>query len=438
MLIVALIPAILLTGPLADRLISDELGISIDLPPRSTIVQRPGDAGAHFMIRDGAKNPTWSLKIDSPEIPGSDPKLCLQALLDSRKSTYPVDPETFTLLESSEGRAMASVWTTATAQNGQPVSLGWLVAPQSLNRCLVLSVVMNAKADDRDRFEQIYRSLKLTDRAADAANLMTQFKAGDDVLKSLTESHLRDFVGSSMVLRVYDPTVEPPREIAYGTLEATINPRSAIRSRSGRINEGDDESGLLVTSHLRFAENAAEDVYLDRVQRCWVSWDLEREAWTDSVTRRAGDDRTGQLEVVIKTPPTLGVPRGQLLVIREDETHGTRDTWTMVPEQPWLPRALRWLVWERSPETRPERVAWHVWDETTTTPRLTIRRDAWDPELGKRQCWSWSGVNGLPTALSFDAAGRWSRATQPGGTVIEVSDSDRVTSLWKAAGLKMR
>ena len=80
MIITTLIPLILLTGPLGDRLISDELGLSINLPPHSTVVQRPGDAGSHFMIRDGAATPTWSLKIDSPEIPGSDAAVCLQTL----------------------------------------------------------------------------------------------------------------------------------------------------------------------------------------------------------------------------------------------------------------------------------------------------------------------------------------------------------------------
>ncbi len=438
MIITTLIPIILLTGPLGDRLISDELGLSINLPPHSTVVQRPGDAGSHFMIRDGAATPTWSLKIDSPEIPGSDAAVCLQTLLDSRISTTPVDPATIALLETPQGRPMASVWTAETASNGQPVSLAWLVAPQSLNRCLVLSVVTTAQADERAVFEQVFRSVKLTDRAADKGSVDDQFKAGQDILKSFTEKHLRGLVGTSMVIRVYDPTSDVPREIAYGTLDATEQPRSAIRSQGGRVNAGDDEPGLLVTSHLRFAENPDEGVYLDRVQRCWVSWDLQREAWADSVTRKVGDDRTGQLEIGMKSPPTLGVPRGQLLVIREDETHGTRNTWTLVPEQPWLPRALRWLVWEHSPQIRPDRVAWHVWDESTITPRLTVRRDVWDPELSGRRCWSWAGIDGLPTALSFDAVGRWTRATRPDGTIIEVSDTDTVTSRWKAAGLKMR
>ena len=217
MIITTLIPIILLTGPLGDRLISDELGLSINLPPHSTVVQRPGDAGSHFMIRDGAATPTWSLKIDSPEIPGIDAKVCLQALLDSRNSTTPVDPATIALLETPQGRPMASVWTAETASNGQSVSLAWLVAPQSLNRCLVLSVVTTAPAEERGVFEQVFRSVRLTDRAADKVSLDDQFKAGQDILKSFTEKYLRGLVGTSMVLRVYDPTSDVPREIAYGT-----------------------------------------------------------------------------------------------------------------------------------------------------------------------------------------------------------------------------
>jgi hypothetical protein len=185
-------------------------------------------------------------------------------------------------------------------------------------------------------------------------------------------------------------------------------------------------------------EDAANDTYSDRVQRCWISWDLQEEVWVDSVTRRVGDSRTSQEEIVVRSPPSLGVPRGQLLVIRQDEAHGTRNTWTLIPEDPWLPRALRWLVWEVPGADRANSVAWHVWDETTSAPRTTIRRDSWDGDAAGRRSWTWSGIDGLPTALGFDKGGRWIRAARPGGTVIEVSDKDTVTNRWKAAGLRMR
>jgi hypothetical protein len=276
------------------------------------------------------------------------------------------------------------------------------------------------------------------DRAADGHALAAGLKVGQTILNSITEQHLRDLIGRAVVLRIHDPNAPACGEIAYGTLEVTAAPRSAIRSRPGPISEAENEEGLLVTSHLRFADDPETDTYSDRVQRCWVSWDLQREAWVDSITRRRNDERSSQEEIAIKSPPDLGLPRGQLLVIRQDAAHGTRNTWTLVPERPWLPRALRWLVWDLPAAAHAEPAIWHVWDETTTTPRVTYRRDIWDPNLPARRCWTWSGIDGIPTSLSFDSDGIWTQANRPGGAIIETSDRETVTRRWEAAGLKMR
>ena len=141
------------------------------------------------------------------------------------------------------------------------------------------------------------------------------------------------------------------------------------------------------------------------------------------------------MEVAIREPPSVTSPRGQLLIIRQDEAHGTRDTWTLVPTDPWLPRGLRWLVRDLLGPHPPERSAWHTWDETTMTPRITIRRDATD---GPNVCWTWLGRDGLPTALTAGADGTWQRASRPDGTIIERSDEDTVTQRWQNSGLRLR
>ena len=438
MTILPLLPALLMATPMGDRLISDELGVALSLPPNPVIVQRPGDGGSHFMIRDGRTTPTWSLRIDSQEVEGADAEACLRAVLQERLPNLPLPDGQVTVIDDQGGRPMATVWMSETTQAGREVALGWLVAPQTLGRCLILSAVRTADSDHREALKRSFESVQLLDRADEGGALAAALRAGRSLIETLSERDVRSLVGRAEVLRIYNPNAESHGEVAYGTLQVTAAPRSAVRGRPGRTSEAEQEEGLLVTSHLRFIEDPATNTYLDRVQRCWVSWDLEREVWVDSVTRRVGDEPTVQEENVIRTPPTLGVPRGQLLVIRQDDAHGTRGTWTLVPEDPWLPRALRWLVWDLPGAEKATQVAWHVWDETTSTPRVTLRRDAWDAELAGRRCWSWSGVDGLPTALSFDTGGDWTRATRPDGTVIEVSDKETVTNRWEAAGLKMR
>jgi len=435
---IPLLFALLMANSMGDRLVSDELGVSLDLPPNPTIVQRPGEGGSHFLIRDGRATPTWSLRIESQEVTGATAAACLRAVLKERLPNRPLADSEIVGTVGQDGRPVASIWFTESTQAGQDVTLGWLVAPQTLGRCLILSAVRTADSDRGEALAATFGSVRLLDRANDDADLGSALQAGKIFLKSITESDLRSLVGQGDVLRIYNPNAENYGELAFGTLQVEAAPRSAVRGRSAGKTPADQEEGLLVTSHLRFVENPDTHTYSDRVQRCWVSWDLEREIWVDSVTRRVSDTPTVQEEIVVRAPATLGVPRGQLLVIRQDDTHGTRNTWTLVPQDPWLPRALRWLVWDLPTDSPPDHVAWHVWDESTSTPRVTNRRDSWDPTLPGRRCWSWSGTDGLPTALSFDTAGVWTRATRPGGTVIEVSDRDTVTNRWEAAGLKMR
>ncbi len=414
-------------------LISDELGVEMTVP-HGDLVQRPGDAGAAFLVRERGSTPRWSLKIESIELDETDPEACLRAALTSR-----VPPETraAAVIEPLmlADRPAAVTWLTHTTASGQRARLGWLAAPQALGHCLLVGAVTTPEAAEQTQplLQQSFQSARLIDRADGRPQLDADLRRGQAAVQSLDESAVRSLAGREHVLRVYDPTGAADREIAYGTLTAKAAPRSAVRTTPGPATNAEQEEGLLVVTHLRFAEDT--DTYVDRVQRCWVSWDLERESWVDSTTRTQGKQRTGSEEIAIREPPTVSHPRGQLLVIRQDDAHGTRDTWTLYPSSPWLPRALRWFARDVISLTDYPRAAWHTWDDSTMTPRATIRRDASE---GDHVCWIWSGRDGLPSSVTFTPDGRWNRATTVDGVRIEISDQDTVRRKWDAAGLRLR
>jgi hypothetical protein len=419
-------------------LVSDELGVRLPVPPMAAIMQRPGDGGSAFLLREKGSKPTWSLKIESIELdePDLDASSCLRSILMDRLPEATVAAASITTIDL-DGREAAQVWLTHTGPSGTPVVLGWLAAPQVLGHCLLLGAVTTPEAADRMQplIQQSFTDARLIDRANGNDRLQMHLEHGGGLLKSLTEKDLRSLIGRHYVLRIFDPTGAEDREMAYGTLDVSEASRSAVRGRPGPSSRAEEEEGLLVVTHLRFIENAEDDIYIDRIQRCWVSWDLQRETWVDSTTRRNGKMRTGSMEVAIREPPSVTSPRGQLLIIRQDEAHGTRDTWTLIPTDPWLPRGLRWLVRDLFGPDTPEHAAWHTWDETTMTPRITIRRDATD---GPNVCWTWLGRDGLPTALTAGADGDWRRASRPDGTIIERSDEDTVTQRWQNSGLRLR
>ncbi|MDP7030134.1 MAG: hypothetical protein QF733_07935 [Phycisphaerales bacterium] len=430
MLVPLLLTMLLSPGTL---LVSDELGVTMSVP-RGELVQRPGDAGAAFLIRERGSTPSWSLKIESIELDEPDPEACLRAALASRlppetSATAVVEP---VLLGD---RPAAVTWLTHTAASGRQARLGWLAAPQALGHCLLIGAVTTPEAADSTQplLQQALTSARLIDRVDGRPQLEADLRVGQAALDGLDPQTLRSLDGRSHILRVYDPNGKADREVAYGTLTASIAPRAAVRTTPGPASTAEQEEGLLVVTHLRFAEDA--DTYVDRVQRCWVSWDLARESWVDSTTRTQGKQRTGSEEIAIREPPTVSHPRGQLLVIRQDDAHGTRDTWTLHPESPWLPRALRWFVRDLIPPAAVPRAAWHTWDDSTMTPRATIRRDASDRD---DLCWIWSGRDGLPSSVRFSPEGQWKRATTVDGIRIEVSDEDTVRRRWTDAGLRLR
>ncbi len=430
MLTCLIVSALLSAGTL---LVSDELGVTLQVP-QGELAQRPGDAGAVFLIRERGSNPVWSLRIESIELDEQEPEACLRAALAAR---IPAETYTKAAMEPLElgDRKAAMAWVTHTASNGRHARLGWLAAPQALGRCLLIGAVTTPEASESTEplLRQAFRSVRLIDRADGNPQLDADLHHGEAALKSLDENLLRSLVGRADVLRVYDPTGETDREIAFGTLTAQAAPRAAVRTSPGPSTPAEQEEGLLVTTHLRFAEDT--ETYVDRVQRCWVSSALPREARGGATTTATGRRRPATEELPLREPPTVSHPRGQLLVIRQDDAHGTRDTWTLHPATPWLPRALRWFVRDLIPLSDVPRAAWHTWDDSTMTPRATIRRDAAE---GDHICWIWSGRDGLPSFVTFGADGRWSRATTADSVRIEVSDEQTVRQRWNAAGLQLR
>jgi len=429
--------AALLTAAQPSQFISDELGVAVNLPPHAEMVRRAGDGGeSSYLFRDGGKAPRWSLRIDSAPTTTSDTDACLREVLESRLHPDHL-PETLNPVHLNlDGRDAAVLWLPVPAGDGKEALMGWMVAPQALGRCLVVGVVTTPDAGPAllETLDGVFASVSLLDLAEGMTELKEDFDAGSSALKLLTESKLRSLIGVTHTVRIRNPGASDHGELGYGTIEVTEAPKSSLQTVSGP-SSNPDETGLLVTTHLRLVGDAESQTYIDRVQRCWVSWDLSEEVWVDTATERQGDHRTSTSEMGVREPASASMPRGQLLVVREDGTHGIRSSSTLTPTAPWLPRALRWHVWDALDHAAPRRAAWNTWDDSTATPRITIRRDRW---TGPESCASWSGIDGLPTVLDFDAQGHWTRANRPGGTVIEQSDRETINKAWNQAGLRLR
>ncbi|MCH2139974.1 MAG: hypothetical protein MK100_02940 [Phycisphaerales bacterium] len=430
-----LLTTCLLSSP-GNRLVSREMGIAMDLPDHATILQRPGEVGESvFLIREGRTTPQWSVRIESLSNMPEDLKTCLADIITERAPDAQ-GPTLEPIQLDLEGQPALMQWLKRPMPQRGTVLMGLLVASRGHGHNLLVTAITVPDAGQNvlDALDRMFASARLLDREAAQTHLIHAMTRGEQLLRSLNDKDLKNLAGRREILRIYDPNAEGHGEIAYGTLEATIAPRNAIETHSRQATAVETPEGLLVTTHLRFVDDAEAGRYTDRLQQCWVSFDLLEEAWVDRSTVREGDLRHVSTEIGLREPPSTSLPKGQILVVRQEGASGIRDTNTLIPEGSWLPRALRWLIWDVA-EAAPSDIAWQTWDDSTVIPRTTIRFDAWQ---NPRRCWSWSGLAGLPTALSFTPGGMWTRATLPNGTVIECTDEQTVTARWKAAGLSLR
>ena len=269
-LMIATLTALTMSTSAEQLLISDELGVRMPVPPMADIMQRPGDGGSAFLLREKGSKPTWSLKVESVELEEPDASSSLRAILRNRLPEATAEAATITTIDL-DGREAAQVWLTYTGPSGTPVVLGWLAAPQVLGHCLLLGAVTTPEAAARVQplIQKSFTESRLIDRANGNDRLQADLDHGGDLLKSLSESNLRSLLGRHYVLRVFDPTGAEDREVAYGTLDVSEAARSSVRKHPGPSSKAEEEEGLLVVTHLRFIENAEADIYIDRVQRCW-------------------------------------------------------------------------------------------------------------------------------------------------------------------------
>ena len=73
-----------------------------------------------------------------------------------------------------------------------------------------------------------------------------------------------------------------------------------------RYSAEEQEQGLLVMEHSRIVADAQRQVYVDLLSLQWMSWDMKREAWTITATRRQGEARATETEV--GPPNRPGIP----------------------------------------------------------------------------------------------------------------------------------
>ena len=429
-------------SPGQEWVLLDPLGAAFEVPRGTRVIHRPDGANPHLLLRDGAAKPMWSLRaeiIASPEgsmNPAADVMLGPDALGTS---------DTRTILNSTsrtiEGRDASETWVTEALSDGAHVAFGWLAVPRSDGQVMLFTAVTTPALLPmaRPAIERVFASVVPMDTPEALAAAEAAIERGERILEGIDPATLEALIGLRRVLRIWRHAPNgQPQELGFGTLTVKTAPMNQVRPNDGlEAAPSDQQIGLLVTLHLRYAIDPLADKYLDQVARMWMRWDGQEERWYLNSTRKQRGLQAKETEFGIRTAPSVGQPRPRLIIIRQDDD-GMRAPFENEVPNGWLPRPLEWLMADLAPRTEDEIVAWPAWDRGSITPRMLMRRDRWNENPdGSWVLSTWEGMDALPSYTLVTRQGPVS-TSKPDGTRIELSSDEAIASLWQAAGLRIQ
>ncbi len=440
-----------LAGQAGEVFISNEVGMSMTLPEGAVIATKQDGDDPFFVVRDGSESPTWSLRLESspPDDPTAEAmirRLMLSQDAGSGSSLKILDEQPFRQDEALGHLA----WVEETLENGKKVIFGWLVLPQGRIRGQLRYIVATSITLPRHLprvkplINQSLESIAIRGPVLAGLNARVEADATKAILEQLDEATLRKLNGHVSYRRAYrpGPPGEADTEVAYSIFSITAAPMGAIQIRKNpdSYNTAEQEEGFLLRIHSRVIAEADREIYLDMLGLYWMSWDLEDEAWTATVTRRQGAATRTEKEFGFRSPPSLGEPRPRLMVIKQDDEINLREPYEWETPEPWMPRPLVGILGLFLPKSDPVAMSYAFFDHRNATPQLGSRRDEWSLGDQGESTWilrTWLDDSGLPAIAEYGSEGMI-RQRNPDGLVIEATTPERITQIWDQAGLKTR
>ncbi|MCH2148528.1 MAG: hypothetical protein MK095_03765 [Phycisphaerales bacterium] len=426
-----------------ETLASNTLGIQVQVTEKTQVTGKnaPGEP-PFLLLRGGGDTPRWSLRLEQIQSDEPDARSLLIELLGVHQEADR-DFEVVSQSQIPVDKELAEVaWVTKITQEGHKLAFGTMVLKGKDDRWLVGSVV-TLPADlewVKEELIPIFSSIRPLDRTLSNLNREGAMAKGQALLKSITEEDLRRFDGFRQLRRIHQPGEGTDAEIGYSLIEGRAALRGVImRHRNPkRYTQEEMEEGLLVTEHGRFILDRERKIYIDILALQWISWDLQREAWNITATRRQGVAQMTETEIGFRTEPCLGSPLPTLHVIKEDPDINLRQPYEWTVPDGWLPRPLSSLLSYLVPN-EPASYGFYAYESSGTTPGIMLRLDTWQPDpsnSSRKTLESRVGEGALPTRASFDRNGALLRVFKPDGSIIEPSTAEEVQRRWSAAGFE--
>ncbi|MDG2292550.1 MAG: hypothetical protein P8L37_07810 [Phycisphaerales bacterium] len=427
----------------SETLTSNALGIQLQVSDGTQVTGKNASGEPPYLLfRGGGDTPRWSLRLEQLQSEEADARNLLIELLGAQQEAD-LGFDVVSQSQIAVDKELAEIaWVTKTTPEGHKLAFGTMVLKTKDNLWLVGSVVTLPSDLEwvKEELTQAFSSIRPLDRTLSNLNREGAMANGQALLSSITEQDLRAFDGFRQLRRIHHPGEGTDAEIGYSLIEGRAAQRGTImRHRNPeRYTPEEIEEGLLVTEHGRFILDRERKIYIDILALQWVSWDLQREAWNITATRRQGVAQMTETEIGFRTEPCLGSPQPTLHVIKEDPDINLRQPYEWTVPEGWLPRPLNSLISYLVPN-EPAAYGFYAYESSGTAPGITLRLDTWQPDPGnsnRMTLESRIGEGSLPTRASFGRNGLLLRVIKPDGSVIEPATAEDVQQRWSAAGFE--
>jgi hypothetical protein len=175
---------------------------------------------------------------------------------------------------------------------------------------------------------------------------------------------------------------------------------------------------------------------VDTVGKYWMSWDGKDERWSNKITRWLDRVKTVKSETGLRNRAALGSAKPTILVLQQESNSiVTDEPFKAATQEPWLPRALVWVMGPLLRSTDSPRFVWYCYDNpgkpmtTTRTDVLTKNSD------GTKTITTTFDSNGDALRTIVDHDGRLVQQVSQGNFLITGSSKDTLQRIWQPKNL---
>ncbi len=417
---------------------NSDVGIQISLPDQAAVVAN-SQIPPYCIISSPNSGNLWHLRLDrSPNPANSSAKEIVHQIRSRREDPDGTRVLADNAIKIGDTEDVLGWWLLLEEPNGV---FGWLAIP-SIGKQTVIASILTTKDVWKIHGGSLLESLQSIE-ILDPVELVNEkiggLDAAAEIISRLSKKTLEPLVGFHEWRRIQSTDQKSGSIHDVGYMKVSITSGNTNEITQDKPEGSTNPSGIIVELRSRLVPNPETGVVVDSVAKYWMSWDGMEERWSNRITRWMERASSVKSETGIRNRAKLGMAKPTILVMQQDMSSNEIETpFQAITEDPWLPRALTWVVGPLlniNNANNARRIIWHCYDNKGA-PRATTRTDIVSLNgNGTKSIHTNYGSATDEISSTFNYDGRLIKQTQQGNILITGSSKDVLRRIWEPKNL---